>query len=116
MLEDKNILVLSTGSQGEPTSAMSRLASGEFNKIEIGDNDTVILSSSPIPGNENMVNRVINNLYRKGASVVHENVHASGHACQEEIKVMHALLKPKFFMPVHGEYRHLKEHCFLAEN
>ena len=115
MLEDKNILVLSTGSQGEPTSAMSRLASGEFNKIEIGDNDTVILSSSPIPGNENMVNRVINNLYRKGASVVHENVHASGHACQEEIKVMHALLKPKFFMPVHGEYRHLKEHCFLAE-
>lgn len=115
MLEDKNILVLSTGSQGEPTSAMSRLASGDFNRIEIGDNDTVILSSSPIPGNEAMVNRVINNLYRKGATVVHENVHTSGHACQEEIKVMHALLKPKFFMPVHGEYRHLKEHCLLAE-
>ncbi len=115
MIEDKHLLILSTGSQGEPTSAMSRLANGEFPKVEIGDNDTIILSSSPIPGNENMVNRVINNLYKKGATVIHENVHTSGHACQEEIKIMHALLKPKYFMPVHGEYRHLKEHCNLAE-
>ena len=115
MLEDKNILVLSTGSQGEPASALSRLANGEFTKVEIGDNDTVIFSSSPIPGNENMINAVINNLYRKGAIVVTENVHSSGHACQEEIKTLHNLLNPKFFIPVHGEYRHLKEHILLSE-
>ena len=115
MLEDKNVLVLSTGSQGEPTSALSRLANGEFTKVELGENDTVIFSSSPIPGNENMVNKVINNLYRKGVIVVDENVHASGHACQEEIKTLHNLLNPKFFIPVHGEYRHLKEHVLLAQ-
>lgn len=115
MLEDKNVLVLSTGSQGEPTSALSRLANGEFTKVEIGNNDTVIFSSSPIPGNENMINAVINNLYRKGAIVVTENVHSSGHACQEEIKTIHNLLNPKFFIPVHGEYRHLKEHIILSE-
>ena len=114
-LEDKNVLVLSTGSQGEPTSALSRLANGEFTKVEIGDNDTVIFSSSPIPGNENMINAVINNLYKKGAIVVTENVHSSGHACQEEIKTLHNLLNPKFFIPVHGEYRHLKEHVLLSE-
>ena len=114
-LEDKNVLVLSTGSQGEPNSALSRLANGEFNKIEIGDNDTVIFSSYPIPGNESMINTVINNLYKKGTIVVNENVHASGHACQEELKTIHTLLKPKFFIPVHGEYRHLKEHSILAE-
>lgn len=115
MLEDKNVLVLSTGSQGEPTSALSRLANGEFTKVEIGDNDTVIFSSSPIPGNENMINSVINNLYKKGAIVVTENVHSSGHACQEEIKTIHNLVNPKFFIPVHGEYRHLKEHILLSE-
>ena len=114
-LEDKNVLVLSTGSQGEPTSALSRLANGEFSRVEIGDNDTVIFSSSPIPGNENMINAVINNLYKKGAIVVTENVHTSGHACQEELKTIHNLLNPKFFIPVHGEYRHLKEHVLLAE-
>ncbi len=114
-LEDKNVLVLSTGSQGEPKSALSRLANGEFSRVEIGQNDTVIFSSYPIPGNENMVNAVINNLYKKGAIVVTENVHASGHACQEELKTIHNLLKPKFFIPVHGEYRHLKEHIILAE-
>ena len=114
-LEDKNILVLSTGSQGEPASALSRLANGEFSKVEIGDNDTVIFSSSPIPGNEKMVNDVINNLYKKGAIVVTENVHSSGHACQEELKTIHNLINPKFFIPVHGEYRHLKEHTILAE-
>ena len=114
-LEDKNVLVLSTGTQGEPTSALSRLANGEFSKVELGENDTVIFSSSPIPGNENMVNKVINKLYRKGVIVVDENVHASGHACQEEIKTLHNLLNPKFFIPVHGEYRHLKEHVLLAQ-
>ncbi len=114
-LEDKNVLVLSTGSQGEPRSALSRLASGEFSRVEIGDNDTVIFSSSPIPGNESMINTVINNLYKKGAIVVTENVHASGHACQEELKIVHNLLNPQFFIPVHGEYRHLKEHVLLAE-
>ena len=114
-MEDKNVLVLSTGSQGEPTSALSRLANGEFTKVEIGDNDTVIFSSSPIPGNENMINTVINNLYKKGAIVVTENVHSSGHACQEELKTIHNLINPKFFIPVHGEYRHLKEHTIMAE-
>jgi len=113
-LDDGNILVLCTGAQGEPASALSRLASGDFNKIEIGHNDTIILSSSPIPGNEAMVNRVINNLCRKGAVVVHEDVHASGHACQEELKTIHSLIKPKNFIPVHGEYRHLMRHKELA--
>ena len=114
-LEDKNVLVLSTGSQGEPTSALSRLANGEFSRLEIGENDTVIFSSTPIPGNENMVNKVINKLYRKGAIVIHDDVHTSGHACQEELKIIHSLIKPKYFIPVHGEYRHLKEHAILAE-
>ena len=114
-LEDKNVLVLSTGSQGEPNSALSRLANGEFSKVEIGENDTIIFSSSPIPGNENMINNVINNLYKKGAIVVDENVHASGHACQEELKLIHTLLNPKFFIPVHGEFRHLKEHVDLSK-
>jgi len=112
----KEVLILCTGAQGEPTAALSRLSSGEFNKIEIGEEDTIILSSSPIPGNESMVNRVINNLYRKGAVVVHENVHTSGHACQEEIKTIHMLLHPEFFIPVHGEYRHLKMHANLAQD
>lgn len=115
-LEDKNVLILSTGSQGESRSALSRLANGEFSKIEIGDNDTVIFSSTPIPGNENMVNKVINNLYKKGALVIHDNVHTSGHACQEELKTIHSLIHPKFFIPVHGEYRHLKEHCLMAQS
>lgn len=114
--EDNEILILCTGSQGESNAALSRLASGEYTKIEIGSNDTVIFSSSPIPGNESNINRVINNLYKKGAIVVHENVHASGHACIEEIKTIHSLIKPRFFVPVHGEYRHLKKHALLAEN
>ena len=114
-VEDKNVLVLCTGSQGEPASALSRLANGEFSKLIIGDNDTVIFSSNPIPGNEHMINTVINNLYRKGAIVIHEDVHTSGHACQEELKIIHTLIKPQYFMPVHGEYRHLKEHSNLAE-
>ena len=109
--EDKNLCIITTGSQGEPMSALTRIASDEFNKVTIGYNDTVIISASPIPGNERMVYNVINNLYRRGAKVIYESlaeIHASGHACQDEIKLMHSLIKPKFFIPVHGERRHLR--------
>ena len=114
---DKNLCIITTGSQGEPMSALARIASDEFPKINIGYNDTIILSASPIPGNERMVYNVINNLYRHGAKVIYESlaeVHASGHACQDEIKLMHSLIKPKFFIPVHGERRHLQKHAELA--
>ena len=114
---DREIVIVSTGSQGEPMSALTRMASGEFNKVTVGANDTIIISASPIPGNEKMIYKVINNLYRKGANVVYESlekIHVSGHACQEELKMLHSLLKPKFFIPVHGEYRHLKRHAQLA--
>ena len=117
-LFDGELLIVSTGSQGEPMSALTRMASGDFNKVTIGGNDTIIISANPIPGNEKMIYRVINNLYKKGAHVVYESlekIHVSGHACQEEHKILHNLLKPKFFIPVHGEYRHLKRHAQLAE-
>ncbi|MEG2086310.1 MAG: ribonuclease J, partial [Clostridia bacterium] len=113
----KNLVILSTGSQGEPMSALTRMASGEFNKVRIGTDDTVIISASPIPGNEKDIYRVINNLYRLGAKVIYSrlaDVHVSGHACQEELKLMQTLIKPKYFIPVHGEYRHLKQHAALA--
>jgi len=115
---DEQICILCTGSQGEENSALSRMANGEFNKIEIGANDYVIFSSSAIPGNEREINNVINLLYTKGASIVYESlaeVHVSGHAYQEEIKTLHTLLKPKFFVPVHGEYRHLRAHSNIAK-
>ena len=115
---DREIVIVSTGSQGEPMSALTRMAAGEFNKVTIGPNDTIIISASPIPGNERMIYRVINNLYKKGAEVVYESlekIHVSGHACQEEHKILHKLLSPKFFIPVHGEYRHLKRHVLLAQ-
>lgn len=115
--KDEEIVIVSTGAQGEPMSALTRMASGEFNKVKIGENDTIILSSSPIPGNEKMVYNVINNLFKKGANVIYESldkIHASGHACKEEIKLLHTLVRPKFFIPVHGEYRHLKRHKDLA--
>ena len=117
-MRDSEIVIVSTGSQGEPMSALTRMANGENSVVTIGKNDTVIISASPIPGNEKLVYRVINNLYRKGADVVYEslqNIHVSGHACCEEHKIMHRLLHPKFFIPVHGEYRHLKKHAQLAE-
>ena len=117
-LFDGELLIISTGSQGEPMSALTRMASGDFNKVTIGENDTIIISANPIPGNEKMIYRVINNLYRKGARVVYESlekIHVSGHACQEEHKIIHSLLKPKFFIPIHGEYRHLKRHAQLAQ-
>ena len=108
--KDGEILILSTGSQGEPNSALSRMVNGEFKGIEIGENDTVIFSSSPIPGNEKSVNTVINKLIMLGAKVIYnelEQVHASGHACKEEIKLMLNLVRPKYFIPVHGEQKHL---------
>jgi ribonuclease J len=117
-LFDGELLIVSTGSQGEPMSALTRMASGDFNKVTIGENDTIIISANPIPGNEKMIYRVINNLYKKGARVVYESlekIHVSGHACQEEHKILHSLLKPKFFIPIHGEYRHLKRHAQLAQ-
>lgn len=118
-LFDGELLIVSTGSQGEPMSALTRMASGDFNKVTIGENDTIIISANPIPGNEKMIYRVINNLYKKGAKVVYESlekIHVSGHACQEEHKILFSLLHPKFFIPVHGEYRHLKRHAQLAES
>ena len=117
--KDEQILIVSTGTQGEPMSALTRMASGEFNKVIIGTNDTVVISASVIPGNEKMIYGVINNLYRLGAEVIYESlepIHVSGHACQDELKVLHSLVKPKFFIPVHGEYRHLKKHARLAES
>ncbi len=108
--KDSELCILSTGSQGEPNSALSRMAAGEFKGIEIGNNDTVIFSSSPIPGNEKSINNIINRLIMLGAKVIYsqlEQVHASGHACKEEMKLMLNLVKPKFFIPVHGEQKHL---------
>lgn len=116
-LDDKEILIMTTGSQGEPMSALTRMAAGEFKSVKIRPNDLVILSASPIPGNEKNVYNVINALYKLGADVIYDElaeVHTSGHACQEELKLMHSLVKPKFFIPIHGEYRHLKTHKELA--
>ncbi len=117
--KDEQVLIVSTGTQGEPMSALTRMASGEFNKVVIGNNDTVVISASVIPGNEKMIYGVINNLYRLGAEVIYESlepIHVSGHACRGELRVLHSLIKPKFFIPVHGEYRHLKKHARLAES
>lgn len=114
---DNEVLIMTTGSQGEPMSALTRMAAGEFKSIKIRENDLVILSASPIPGNEKNVYNVINALYKLGADVIYDelaDVHTSGHACQEELKLMHSLVKPKFFMPIHGEFRHLKTHKELA--
>lgn len=111
------ITIITTGSQGEPMSALSRMASSEHKKVNIIEGDMVIVSASPIPGNEKLISRVINQLFKSGAEVIYEtlaDVHVSGHACQEELKLMHSLVRPKFFMPVHGEYRHLKQHSELA--
>ena len=116
-MDDKEILIMTTGSQGEPMSALTRMAAGEFKNLKIRENDLVILSASPIPGNEKNVYNVINALYKLGADVIYDElaeVHTSGHACQEELKLMHSLTRPKFFIPIHGEYRHLKTHKELA--
>ena len=118
-LRDDEIVIVCTGSQGEPMSALTRMANGENPAISVGSNDTIIISASPIPGNERGIYGVINKLCHLGAEVVYESlekIHVSGHACQEEHKIMHNLLKPKFFVPVHGEYRHLKKHSQLAQS
>ncbi|WP_270565723.1 ribonuclease J [Clostridium beijerinckii] len=114
---NEKIVVITTGSQGEPMSALARMAASEHRKINVIPGDTVIISATPIPGNEKFVSKVINQLFKKGAQVIYdsqEKIHVSGHACQEELKLMQALVKPKFFVPVHGEYRHLKKHGELA--
>lgn len=116
---DENITIITTGSQGEAGAGLSRIAFGNHRKIEIHSNDLFIISASPIPGNDKIISRVINQLFRKGVEVIYEDledIHVSGHAYQEELKLIHTLVKPKYFMPVHGEYRHLKHHGDLAEN
>ncbi|QDR80559.1 Ribonuclease J1 [Sporomusa termitida] len=113
------IVILTTGSQGEPMSALTRMAMSDHKKVEIIPGDTVIISATPIPGNEKLVSRTIDFLFRQGAEVVYEStsgIHVSGHASQEELKLMHNLLRPKFFIPVHGEYRHLIKHSKLAQS
>lgn len=115
--QPEQVVVICTGSQGEPTSALTRIANQGHRLIRIQQGDTVILSATPVPGNERMVNRTINNLFRQGAEVFYQaiaNVHVSGHAAQEEQKLMLSLLRPKFFLPIHGEYRQLVLHAKLA--
>lgn len=114
---DDKIVIIMTGSQGETMSALSRIASHDHKQVEVKPSDKIIISASPIPGNEKNVYRLINELLKSGADVIYDglkDVHVSGHARQEEIKLLHALVKPKFFVPVHGEYKHLKAHQQLA--
>ena len=113
------IVIITTGSQGEPMSALTRMAMNDHKKVGIMPGDTVIISATPIPGNEKLVSRTINHLYKLGAEVIYEKsngVHVSGHASQEEIKLMHNLVRPKYFIPVHGEYRHLIKHANIAKD
>ena len=113
----EQIVIITTGSQGEPMAALSRMSAGEHRKVNITPEDLIIFSSSPIPGNEKSVSRVIDELEKLGAEVIYNqlaDVHVSGHACQEELKLMLSLIKPKYFMPIHGEYRFLKHHTLLA--
>ena len=115
--ESERIVLITTGSQGEPMSALTRMAMNDHKKVNITPMDFIIISATPIPGNEKFVTRVVNELMKSGAEVVYEamyEVHVSGHACQEELKLMQSLTKPKFFIPVHGEYKHLKKHADLA--
>lgn len=115
---ESEITIITTGSQGEPMSALSRIANAEHKHIKIKENDFIIISASPIPGNERATSKLIDKLLNAGAEVIYneiEEVHVSGHACKEELKLIHRLVKPKFFMPVHGEYRHLVEHKLLAQ-
>ncbi len=114
----EKLVIITTGSQGEPMSGLYRMAFSEHRKVEIGYNDLVLMSSSAIPGNEKLITKVINELFKSGAEVAYDpgdELHVSGHACQEELKLMLALTKPKIFIPVHGEYRHLKKHAELAK-
>ncbi len=115
----ENVVIITTGSQGEPMSALSRMAFSDHRKVEICPNDYVIISATPIPGNEKTVGNVVNELLKLGAHVIYEkmyDVHVSGHACQEELKLIMGLVKPKYFIPVHGEQKHLRKHAQLAES
>jgi len=120
-MDPERVAILCTGSQGEPMAALSRLSSSNFRQLEVLPDDTVIFASSPIPGNEKSVARIIDNLFQLGANVVYGSgsvtgMHVSGHACQEELKLMLTLMKPKYFVPIHGEFRMLRQHQFLAES
>lgn len=118
-LENSKVIIITTGSQGEPMSALARMASGNHKQIKIREDDTIVLSSKFIPGNEKAIANIINNLYRFGADVIYEkisDIHVSGHAFQEELKLMINLTKPEYFIPIHGEYRHLIHHKRLAES
>lgn len=113
------LVIITTGSQGEPMSALSRMAAGEHRKIQVTPNDFIIISANPIPGNEKHVTRVINDLLKLGAEVISKSmyeVHVSGHACQNELKLLMSIVNPKFFIPIHGEYKHLSEHAALARD
>ncbi len=117
-LPKNKVVIVSTGSQGENMSALHRMAFNTHKQVDIVGGDRIIISASAIPGNEKAISKIINELYRKGADVVHdksEGLHVSGHACQEELKIVHGLLRPKFFLPVHGEQRHLQTHAKLAK-
>ena len=116
---EDQIVIITTGSQGEPMSGLARMSISEHRKVEISRGDLVIISASPIPGNEKTVSQVVNQLFKLGANVIYESlaeVHVSGHACQEELKLIHTLVKPKYFLPVHGEYRMLMRHAQLAQS
>ncbi|MFH0976951.1 MAG: ribonuclease J [Spirochaetota bacterium] len=117
-MQDKKIVVVCTGSQGEPMSALSRMAAGTHKHIQVNERDTIAISASVIPGNEKTVNNVVNALLKQGADVFYdmEDIHATGHAAEEELKLMITLTKPKFFMPIHGEYMHLRAHARIAES
>ena len=113
----EKVVILTTGSQGEPMSALSRMANADHNKISVGNEDFVIISAHPIPGNEKMISTVINELIKRGCEVIYESMyelHVSGHACREELKIIQSLVKPRFFIPVHGEQKHLRRHADLA--
>ncbi|MBQ8228962.1 MAG: ribonuclease J [Clostridia bacterium] len=115
----EEMVIITTGSQGEPMSALSRMAFSDHRKVNVGSNDFVIISATPIPGNEKTVSNVINELMKLGAEVIYEKtdgIHVSGHACQEELKLMMGLVKPQFFIPAHGEQKHLRKHAMLAES
>lgn len=116
-LQPHELVIMVTGSQGEPSSVLARLATGEYRQLEVHKGDTIVLSSHPIPGNEEMVYRTINRLFQRGANVIYDPilpVHVSGHASQEEMRMLLNLTKPKYFLPIHGELRHLKEHARIA--
>jgi ribonuclease J len=117
-IPDKKLVIITTGSQGEPMSALARIATGEHRQIEVKKGDRIILSSTPIPGNEKSVSNIVNLLLSKGADVTYSeiaDIHVSGHACEEELKLLLSLIRPKYFMPVHGEVRHLYRHAAIAE-